>query len=264
MIFQIEKNYKFNKPSVKQCICQIRYPNILKINEELPSEFQDKIKDKFPNVEILNEEQNQLFFQKNDNEEVVPQLFQNKVKNYKFSSKDETYIINLTGTFLAISTEKYNGWNNFFNLFNEIVKIFVEIYSPAYINRVGLRYINAFDKKAYGLKNNISWSSLFNSHILGLLNAPNIKNRVVNNQIQSELKLEKDSSSIRIISALANVKNSPNINIVLDTDSMINKITQFSELKDNLAYLHDESMGFYLSCLKEKMINLMEPENGNI
>lgn len=48
---------------------------------------------------------------------------------------------------------------------------FIQIYQPAFFERIGLRYVNAFSRRALGLEE-LLWDDLIREPYLGILGEP--------------------------------------------------------------------------------------------
>lgn len=124
-----------NSPLV-EVVCQVKFPAILRIASKEPSDFQDRIRDQFPNFE---QEVGVLFrplgSQKDDALEVP-------IKTYRFRTIDRQSAISLSSDFYALSTTRYTHWNEFTEKLNLVHEAVMQVYKPAYAVRIGLRYIN--------------------------------------------------------------------------------------------------------------------------
>ena len=126
-----------NSPLI-EVVCQVRFPPILRIAAENPTEFQDRIRDKFPNFE---QEVGVLFrilgpTKKEEPTSEVP------TKTYRFSTSDQQTTISLAADFYALSTNRYANWDGFANHLKNAHAAVQQTYKPAYATRIGLRYIN--------------------------------------------------------------------------------------------------------------------------
>ena len=106
----MNKRVKYKNCPLVEVIFQLRFPTILSINTKQPAEFQEKIRRDYPYYDEGIEEQNELLLNANGK---AAQVKTNQNKNYSFISIDETYKVNLTSTFIAISTRKYTQWEEF-------------------------------------------------------------------------------------------------------------------------------------------------------
>lgn len=135
----------FKRRQLLEVICQLRFPDILKIESTDPAEFQDRIRGEYPQ------------YQKKV-EQLPPQIVNGKpvpqgtVNNYQFISEDSQWKVSLTKGFVALSTHGYLRWEEFAKRLDRVLAALIQLYQPAYFTRVGLRYINAIDRAALGLE----------------------------------------------------------------------------------------------------------------
>lgn len=150
----MNKRVKYNRCPLVEVIFQLRFPTILSINSKQPADFQEKIRKEYPFYDEGIEEQNELLINTNGKS---TQVKSSQNKNYSFVSVDKTYKVNLTSTFIAISTRKYTQWEEFSEKVRQVVKAFQETYEVPFYTRVGLRYIDVIQRSVLGLSNE-KWS----------------------------------------------------------------------------------------------------------
>ncbi|HQY92888.1 MAG: TIGR04255 family protein [Caldilinea sp.] len=128
------------KPPLAEVICQVRFPPILRIAREEPSEFQERIRERFP---LLDIEQGVVVKLPAPASGIAPSA-EIPPRVFRFTSADHQTSVSLAIDFYALSTQRYTHWSDFAaNL--ALVQTAVEsIYRPAYASRIGLRYINRF------------------------------------------------------------------------------------------------------------------------
>ena len=147
---------KYKNNQIVDMLCQIRFSTVLRINnesDELLSVFQEKLKDRFPNYQIINENSINVEMGATDKnmENITPQILRNNVKNHMFISESGNEKVNLTCNFLSLSTKKYESWDTFKDTFKWVLDIFNDVYKINNYNRIGLRYVNAFSKSELGI-----------------------------------------------------------------------------------------------------------------
>ena len=89
-------------------------------------------------------------------------------KNHEFSSEDGQWKINLTRTFIALSTGNYKVWEDFKKKLEIPLTALIHVYSPSYFSRIGLRYKNVIQRSTLDLAG-VSWTKLLRPQILGVL-----------------------------------------------------------------------------------------------
>lgn len=257
MVFETGERVKFGKCPLKGVICQIRFPNMLIINAEEPTKFQVEIKDQFPKYELLIEEQDQFVFDTAPNTLRIPKLVQNRNKNHKFSSSSGDYSVNLTSTFISLSTNKYTTWDDFSTVLKKVVSSFIKIYEPAFYIRIGLRYIDAFNEKDYKI-NSKNINKLFAPYILGIMASPVVTDKIKTFSNSAEITLS-DKMLAKILVTKGFVENETQSSIILDTDIILSEQANFDDYIDKLNNMHAEASGVLRWAVKEKMIKIMEP-----
>lgn len=160
-MFSNEPRCIYARNPLMEVICQLRFPEILKIEAQEPYEFQDAVRAQYPQyvkkVEQLPPVQ--------QNGKLVPQ---GTVNNYQFITADGQWKVSLAKGFIALSTHRYTRWEEFAARLDVILADFIRLYQPAYFSRVGLRYINFIDRAALDLED-CAWRALLQPEFLGLM-----------------------------------------------------------------------------------------------
>lgn len=148
-MFSVKKRCRYGANPLAEVICQLRFPEILSISANPPVEFQEAIRDQYP--------------QFHRRQEVLPPKItgapgryalenQPASINYQFASADGVWRVNLTGKFISLACTKYTCWEEFASHLDKPLAAFIRIYKPAYFERVGLRYVNAISRTELGLE----------------------------------------------------------------------------------------------------------------
>ena len=156
-----------------EVICQLRFPTILSISAREPADFQEGIRQDFPQYKRLQEQPAPKVTGAPGNmkiEEAQP------VINYQFLTQDARWKVNLTNSFIALATPSYTRWEDFAAKLDLVLSQFIPIYKPAYFERVGLRFINAISRKALSLEE-VEFRELIEPGYLGLLAEDDVNER---------------------------------------------------------------------------------------
>ena len=164
-MFSHESRCLYRENQLADVICQLRFPEILSISAELPAKFQEAIREEFP-----------LFSQRSDvpAPKIVGTPGNMKLEagkptvNYLFASADNVWRVNLTGKFISLSCNRYPGWEEFARKLDKPLAAFIQIYKPAFFERVGLRYLNFISRYDLGLEG-VPFRELIQPCYLGLL-----------------------------------------------------------------------------------------------
>lgn len=250
----------YNKNPLEKVICQLRFPPILKIDSDVPSDFQELIRDYFPNyqerVEILHE------YPIIGSDNIPSQLNQKirkptSIKNHNFSTADETCKLNLTRTFLSITTSKYSRWEDFQKNLEIPINALVKTYNPAFFTRIGLRYIDIFDRSKLNLEN-IPWNELLTAPFLGLLSSP-IEDDLISCESKYEINLEDKESLLRVITAFADNIQTKEKCYLVDSDFYFPKKSEVDQYLIKLEFLHEQAIRLIRLVITDKLHQAMDP-----
>ena len=148
-MFSNEARCIYRNNPLGEVICQLRFPEILKIGTEVPAAFQEAIRDEYPRYSTRMESPAPRITGTPGN---LTLQNQPQTVNYQFLSEDGVWRVNLTSRFISLACNKYTQWEDFAKKLDKPLAAFIQIYKPAYFERVGLRYINFISRKAIGLE----------------------------------------------------------------------------------------------------------------
>lgn len=193
MLFSKQPRKVYANAPAHEVICQLRFPTILTINETEPAAFQDAIREDFPQ---FARREDAAPPQVDGLGGPNPQVKQQKaVTNYHFVSADNLWKINLTQNFIALSTLRYTGWEEFASELDRPLAEFIRIYKPAYFERVGLRYVNVISREKLSLGSS-AWSELIAPAYLGPLAEEDVhEENVLNCAVDLQCKLDSSCAA---------------------------------------------------------------------
>ena len=164
-MFSNEPRCRYGANQLGEVICQLRFPEILTIGANVPVAFQEAIRDEYPQYSARKESPAPKLTGAPGNFTVENQL---ATINYQFVSEDGVWRVNLTSKFISLACSRYTCWEDFAGRLDKPLAAFIKIYKPAYFERVGLRYLNFFSRKALSLEGT-PFSALIAPCYLGLL-----------------------------------------------------------------------------------------------
>jgi uncharacterized protein (TIGR04255 family) len=261
MPFPEVKRVLYRKSPLEQVVAQVRFPPILRIDAEIPAEFQEKVRKYFPNFSETSEWN--FEFTQGPGEfppELLRQVLQSAGnKNYEFSSEEGQWKINLTRTFVALTTKKYSRWEEFKEKLKIPLGAVTAIYSPNHFSRVGLRYIDVIRRSSLNLEG-VEWNELLKSYVSGILAAPEVGNYVRNFESKYEIKLSDEESAVRIITKLVKAKDNSEICYTIDSDFSNSQKTEIASALERLDYFNARASRLIQWCITERLHNAMEPQ----
>ena len=259
-MFSQESRCIYGKNQLIEVICQLRFPDILKIEAKEPFEFQETIRADYPQ------------YQKKV-EQLPPQIVNGKpvpqgtVNNYQFISEDSQWKVSLTKSFVALSTHGYLRWEEFAKRLDRVLAALIQLYQPAYFTRVGLRYINAIDRAALGLEDCL-WRELIQPGYLALLADEDAQESAFS-------KCELSASLNLPGGAKANVKSGPGtlrkLNnrtkeatetrvFMLDLDVYMDGKTPLGQTAPALNIVHGNAGSLFRGAVTDTLLDAMGPE----
>lgn len=164
-MFSNEPRCRYAANQLAEVICQFYFPEILSISSNSPSEFQEVIREQYPRFQRRMEI---------PAPKIVGKPGQFRLENQpgnincQFASADGIWRVNLTSRFISLSCSRYSGWEEFAAHLDKPLAAFIQIYRPAYFQRVGLRYRNVISRQALGLEDK-KFSELISPCYLGPL-----------------------------------------------------------------------------------------------
>ena len=263
MPFPVSQRVIYRKNPLIEVICQVRFPSILKIETQIPAEFQDLIREDYP---LYNEKKElQLKLPKEISERIAPAEILETFSpgssriNHEFISEDENWKINLTNGFLALSTGQYTRWEVFKQNFLRPFEALLEVYKPKHFTRIGLRYRDLIKREDLGLEAT-PWSDLLKPYILGILMDGNVSDNVINVLHNTEIRLEDSESSVRIINGLIEDAESGKIGYLIDSDFFTTEKIDTVKAIDRLDYFNQRGSRLMQWAITSKLHEAMEPE----
>ena len=253
----------FNKSPLQRVLCQLKFPPILKIEAEIPAEFQEKVRKDFPNfsegttplkLELPSELKNRI---PTDLLALVSQGTGGK--NYEFTSEDGETALNLTRTFLGLTTNQYTRWEEFREKLGTPLDALTSIYAPSYFTRIGLRYIDVIKRSDLGL-GNVEWDTLLQPFMLGVLSAsPEIRNHVLSHESRHEIRLSDETCFVRVVTRLVEDGKDGETCLQIDSDFYTSTRINVENALEKLDYFNLRISRLLQWCIKDPLLKAMEP-----
>lgn len=244
MIFDDNSQWSYQYCQLREVICQLRFPTILSINENPPADFQDAIRESFPSYSLRQERPPAKVVGLGTPNAKVEQSA--VVNNYNFVSSTGIWKINLTQNFIAISTLRYNSWEDLAQRLDQPLAEFIRIYRPAYFERIGLRYLNVFSRQNLALEDT-PWRELIDPAYLGILADPDVEERNVGKcSLETEMRFP-DGVHMKIHSGPGMLKQGngqpdPEPKFILDIDCASNGQIAGEQVPTRLSEIHDHAL----------------------
>ncbi len=250
---------QYGKPQLLEVICQLRFPAILSIGAKEPVEFQELIRSEYPRYARNIEKQPPKVLGQPGNMKLQDQP---DVVNYQFLTADGKWKVNLTNSFLALATPAYTDWETFAQKLDEVLVHFINVYRPAFFERIGLRYINAISRKTLELED-VPFSELIQPGWLGLLAEDDVPERTfARAQQEAELNLP-GGCKLKLHCGPGMVKRNnvedKEIKFIIDNDLFMNGKIEMRESAAALNTIHIHADRAFRGAITKTLHDAMEP-----
>lgn len=258
MLFAQYERYQYARPPLVEVICQLRFPTILAIGAQEPAAFQEAVRRDFPQYAARQEQLPTKVVRKGNTASLEAQK---PITNYNFVSQDGRWKLNLTQNFIALSTVGYQRWEDFATRLDQPLAQFIQIYQPAYFERIGLRYVNAVSRQRLGLEGQL-WDDLIQSQYIGILGEPDVEESEI-----AKCSLEVDTPlvggyrmKLRTGPGLVGGgKTDKEVKFVLDADfSTAGKMTA-EAVPEKLERMHRFAVCFFQGAITKELHEAMGP-----
>lgn len=232
-----------------EVVAQVRFPPILRIANEKPVEFQEKIRRRFP--EWMEEEQIVIAS--------IPTEQPTSVKKapsiFRFRSADAKNTVSLAIDFYALSTTAYVHWSDFWAELQRLHAAAVAVYAPAYATRLGLRYINQLTISNCGVGSLEELITLLHPDLVTLLFD---KPWTLPLELLTQLILEGQNPPEKLALRVG-FKRDPEPFVLLDLDYFVEGNLPFDRLEDFYQRAHDVIYRSFRWAIPEEKLGLFEP-----
>lgn len=263
MLYSDNPRVHYDKPQLAEVICQLRFPVILSIGANDPVDFQEAVRGVFPRYTARKEQPRpQITGLGTPNAKLETPK---PIVNHNFISADGRWKLNLTSTFISLSTVNYPGWESFGKQLDMPLAQFIRIYKPAFFERIGLRYVNIISRKALELEDE-PWRELISPPYLGVLSEEDVDERAARKcSVDVELNLD---SSCRVklhagpgmVKANApNAQQDPEVKFILDMDLFMEGQIDPRMAAAGLETLHGHSTPLFQGAITDKLHSALEP-----
>ena len=259
-MFSQEQRCIYRRNQLDGVICQLRFPEILSIGANVPVAFQEAIRDEYPQYAAKMDSPAPKITGRPGNFTLENQP---TTVNYHFTSEDGVWRINLTSRFISLTCTRYTCWEDFARRLDKPLVAFIQVYNPAYFERVGLRYINFFNRKKMELEN-VALKDLFSSRYLGPMADEEVtENNFSMCNIDTEFAI-RGGCRVKIHAGPGMIKRGPQAQqesvFIWDQDLFMPGKVQINMTTGSLQTLHAQAFGIFRDAIAEQLHDALEPE----
>lgn len=243
----------YRRAPLRTVICQLRFPPILRIEATPPADFQDRIRAKFPLLQKVN-----IAGLEQVPEEVAQALGLGQAKaTYQFKTDDQAFTVSLDPGSLSLTTSKYTRWEEFRNLFEAPISALIDVYKPAFFNRIGLRYTNVILRSEANLVDQ-PWTAILSPQIAGELNVRNWE-RCVRDIKRVTRLIDPDGDGVLFQQGFSRVNKGSEEGYLLDFDLYRDGRTNIADALARLDAYHRRAGRAFRWCISDLLHRALEP-----
>jgi uncharacterized protein (TIGR04255 family) len=244
-MISMEPRCIYARNPLAEVICQLRFPEILSIETELPAVFQEQIRDVFPR-----------FSQRKEG------LPGKQTNNYQFTTADGNVRVNLTSKFISLAATQYRCWEEFARLLDKPLAAFIQTYKPAYFERIGLRYVNFISRKALSVES-IPYRELIAQRYLGIMSDEQIAEpQVGRSGVDAEIAI-RGGCRVKLHAGPGQVhrggKSDGEVKFIFDQDLYMPGKIAPNLTAPALHTLHTQAWSIFRDAITDELHDAMEP-----
>ncbi len=259
-MFSNEARCHYGRQQLGEVICQFRFPEILTIETDLPARFQEAIRQELPVYSVRKESAPPTMT--NQGGRLTIQT-PKQTNNYQFASADNAWRVNLTSKFISLACSNYTCWEDFAAMLDKPLAAFIQLYKPAFFERVGLRYLNFFDRRALGLED-LPYRDLIEAPYLGILSDEEVEeNTISRSTVDTECQV-RGGCRLKLHAGPGMVKT-PGLTreeprFVLDIDLYMPGNVPVNLSAPTMHMLHSQAWSIFRGAITNTLHNAMEPD----
>jgi len=253
MPFPMHPRVVYDRNTLVEVVCQVRFPTILKIEAEPPVAFQEAIRAKYP---FFNEK-DVIQFSINANDPA--QQAQQKGRVLEFISSDQKSKIYFSKNFISYLTNSYVRWEDFRAEAHSCISKFLSIYGVSNFTRIGLMYRNVIGSEHVGTLSP-NWGDLLNPAISGIYASSEIDEAVVSSMRGTFSSALSEGGFVNAFYGSEEESNSKKFAVDADFFSEENVTGGVDDVFRRLDVFNRKSGSFFRWCISKQLHDRLGPK----
>lgn len=240
--------------------CKLRFPPVLRIDEETPVAFQEQVRGEYPYYELKSTVTLPANLPPSLAKAVHRDYSLVGSKSYGFSSADRVWNLTLGREALSLSCRRYQRWEEFSQRLKGPFEALLQVYKPAFFGHVCLRYRNVVRRVPLKLENT-PWSELLQPQITGPLGETSSSGEVESIQTRCVIRLPEGGGRVDATYGLAVEEPTKELVFLIDSHLYTEQHTGPSDVFQTLVALNRQARLFFRWCITDKLYRAMRPSD---
>lgn len=253
----------YERNPLTEVICQLRYPTILRIASEPPTELQERLRSRYP---VFHESQGGTPQMPQEVSRILADLpiqLPGEPTTYAFETEDGSRTVNLSREFVAVTERDYRHWESFSGEVEDVKRAVEEIYEPPFYNRTGLRYQDVIDRDALEL-GDVPWKELVQPPMAGLLGSADssVQEHLREAVARAELVVpEVEGGTVRLQYGLATRENDQAQVYAMDADFYTQERSSTDDVLPILNAFNGHAGNFFRWSITDRLRDALRPRD---
>jgi len=256
-----------------EVVCQLKFPPVLRIDADLPTAFQEALRDHYPLYRVESSVQVSVNLPKVPPAGRIPDLgaglFGATGQRHVFETPDKAWQVTLSRDVLSLTCRRrYDRWENFRNRLTPRLETLSAIYRPPFFIHVCLRYRDVIRPWLLGVSADVPWSELVQPWIGGPYSRPEVAADVESLKTRTVIRLPNDVGRLDASYGLAAEQatdNSGKRNVFLiDTHLYKDGQTEPSDVIPTLNALNRQAGLFFRWCITDRLHRALRPGDAGV
>jgi uncharacterized protein (TIGR04255 family) len=239
---------------------QLKFPAILKIESEIPAQFQDQIRDRYPRYQQVRAAA-QLPAE-------LPPPVRNLIQGmgaaagpiqHVFGTQDRKAVVTLSRESLSYKTTSYTRWETFREPLEGLRTVLEQVYRPAFYSRLGLRYVDIIRRSVLGL-NDVPWGELLKPWIGGELASAELGSEIDQATSQTHCKLNGDNAFLWLRTGIALAEPNKEKCFLIDCDFHTHQRTEMANVTTALNIFNRASGNLFRWSIQDRLRDALQPQ----
>jgi len=255
-VFPSRDRVIFDNNPLIEVICQLRFPTLLRLESDAPADFQERVRERFPEVE-----RERLGLPKQLPDQILKALGAALPQGgYSFLTRDKSTKVTLSSSSISLSTSKYADWNEFSADVWLAMSALVDIYKPSFFERIGLRYRNVIRRSTLGLEDQ-AWSKLLTATVAAELTDEALCGGIEGINKTVRCKLSDEGDHVNFQHGFVQINNEPETCYLLDFDYHVDGQVESGAAQDVISRLHGYSGDAFQWCIADELRVALHPRS---